>query len=304
MEIEMVTERLGVFATPFKPLQNKPIPARRNVLISVAQNFIGYPVGGYHLLRRCQKDTLIFLLGSRFLVLQVRPVPLPPELKILKCLQLEKPRALLLLQPLYTLIPKKMVKKAQPQDARPSGPTLIQSTFLRKAAAVGIIILLYTAATPFSPIAWLTFENEGSFFLDRLLAGAFLFAAMYFQWRIAGQTYPVAICLPTGGRSIISNGNISRTSGDIVWLYQPSEYWKYLGTEAAMLALAEFSNAESLRRVLVSVVILALWAVGWFVTPERIKREGWEYLKKIWFWIALDEIMRVGTRGLGRRRRW
>jgi hypothetical protein len=197
-----------------------------------------------------------------------------------------------------------MVKRAEPQDAPSSGPTLVQSTFLRKASAVGMIILLYTAATPFSPVAWLTSGFEGSFFFDRLVAGALLFAALYYQWRIAGQTSPVAIYLPTGGRTTISNGNISKSSGDLVWLYRPTEYWTYVGVEAAMLAVAEFSDIETLRRTLVSLVILALWAVGWFVTPERVKREGWEYLKRIWFWIALDEIMRVGSRGMGRRRRW
>jgi hypothetical protein len=74
-----------------------------------------------------------------------------------------------------------------------------------------------------------------------------------------------------------------------------------------MLAVAEFGGVESLRWALVGVVILALWAVGWYVTPERIKKEGWDILKRIWFWIALDEIMRVGSRGYGgygRRRRW
>ncbi len=197
-----------------------------------------------------------------------------------------------------------MVIKAEPQDARPSGPTLIQSTLLRKASAVGMIILLYTTATPFSPIAWLTSEFEGSFFLDRLVAGALLFAALYFQWRIATQTHPVAISLPTGGRSTISNGNLSQSGGDLVWLYRPSEYWKYVGAEAVILAVAEFSDAEMLRRPLVSLVILALWAVGWFVTPERIKREGWEHLKRIWFWMALDEMMRDGSRGVARKRRW
>jgi hypothetical protein len=198
-----------------------------------------------------------------------------------------------------------MVQRAPPQEARSSGPTLIKSTAVRKVSAVALIVLLYTAATPFSPIAWLTFDIEGSFLLDRLLAGAILFAAMYFQWRIAGQTYPVAISLPTG--TTIANGNIQNNGGDVVWLYRPSEYWKYAAAEAAALAVAEWGREELLRRALVSVVIVALWGVGWFVTPERIKREGWEHLKRIWFWIALDEIMSLASRGYGgygRRRRW
>lgn len=77
-----------------------------------------------------------------------------------------------------------------------------------------------------------------------------------------------------------------------------------MGIEAAMLGLAEFGKVELVRRGMVSGVIAALWAVGWFVTPDSVKREGWEYVKRIWFWIALDEIMRIGSRGAGRRRRW
>ena len=72
-----------------------------------------------------------------------------------------------------------------------------------------------------------------------------------------------------------------------------------------MLGIAEFGGVEFVRRGLVGSVILLLWAVGWFVTPDRIKREAWEHIKRIWFWIALDEIIRIGSGGYGgRRRRW
>jgi hypothetical protein len=171
-----------------------------------------------------------------------------------------------------------------------------------------MIILLYTAATPFSPVAWLTSEMEGAMLFDRLVAGALLFAALYFQWRVAAQTAPVAICIPTGGGSSgarVSGGRLAQSARaeGFAWLYRPSEYWTYVGVEAAMLVLAEFGGFEVVRRGLVSVVILGLWAVGWFVTPEHIKREGWSYLKQLWFWIALDEVMRVGQ-GRSRRRRF
>jgi hypothetical protein len=204
-----------------------------------------------------------------------------------------------------------MVKMAAPEAARPAASpgasgAAVQSTTLRKASAVAMIILLYSAASPFNPISWLTYDLEGSFFLDRLVAGAVLFAALYFQWRIAAQTSPVAICLPTGSRQTIRNGAIVTTgSGELVFLYNPVEYWKYVGIEAALLGVAEFGGSEILRRCLVSGVLAGLWAVGWFVTPERIKKEGWEHLKRIWFWIALDEVMRVGSRrGGSHRRRW
>ncbi|KAJ8063991.1 hypothetical protein OCU04_007836 [Sclerotinia nivalis] len=92
-----------------------------------------------------------------------------------------------------------MVKQAEPQSSPMLGmPTtgsnqFLKSTWFRKFSAVAMIIFLYTTATTFSPIAWLTSEIEGSLFLDRLLAGTLLFTAMYFRWRVAIQTYPVAI---------------------------------------------------------------------------------------------------------------
>lgn len=197
-----------------------------------------------------------------------------------------------------------MVRRADAPEGR-SSPNVIQSTIVRKASAVGMIILLYTAAMPFTPVTWLTTGLEGSFLLDRLLAGALLFAALYFQWQIAAQTFPVAICIPTGARQTVSNGKLSTSSGEFLWLYQPTEYWKYVGAEAVALAVAEYCGYEILRRALVIGVIAALWAVGWFVTPERVKSEGWQYLKRVWFWIALDEIFRIGMGGgRARRRRW
>lgn len=191
----------------------------------------------------------------------------------------------------------------------PSMPTASSNHFLksiafRKCSAVALILLLYTAATPFSPIAWLTSSIEGSLFLDRLLAGALLVAAMYFQWRIAVQTYPVAITLPTGNRRMVQNGKLVQTNGDVIWVYEPSKYWKYVIIEGLGLMAGEWAGVEVIRRGVVSGVIGALWTVGWSVTPESTKREGWKYLKRFWFWIALDEIMRVGSgRGGIRRRR-
>jgi hypothetical protein len=197
-----------------------------------------------------------------------------------------------------------MVKMSTESDAKNASPKFTQSTTLRKFSAFAMILLLYTAATPFSPIVWITYEVEGSFFFDRFLSGVLLFSAMYFQWRIAKQEFPVIISLSAGSsRQHISNGNITQARGEFVWLYRPEVYWQYFAIEAAMLGVAEYWKVELLRRALVSAVIAVLWAVGWFVTPERVKKEGWGYVKAIWFWIALDEIMRVGSRGT-RRRRW
>jgi hypothetical protein len=207
-----------------------------------------------------------------------------------------------------------MVKMAEPSTAyssssRSPNAAIIENTIFRKLGAVAMILLLYTAATPFSPIGWIATDLSGAYMLDRLFAGALLFSALYFQWRMACQLAPIAIILPFGSGQTIRNGQLVAGT-DFGFVYRPVEYWKYIGVEAAILALAEFGGQEILRRALVSGVIAGLWAVGWTVTPDSVKQRGWEYLKQIWFWIALDEIMRVGLgsgRGGARRggaRRW
>lgn len=179
---------------------------------------------------------------------------------------------------------------------------------LRKVSSVAMIILLYTAATPFSPFAWITSGVEGSLLLDRFLAGVLLLGAVYFQWRIAAQAFNVAISLPTGSRQVVRNGRIETTSGggELVFIYKPADYWKYMALEAAVLGGVEYANREIWRRCIVSGVIAALWGVGWHVTPQSVKNTAWDYLKWLWFCIAVDEVRRVGMGGGGRpgARRW
>jgi hypothetical protein len=195
-----------------------------------------------------------------------------------------------------------MVKMAEPGTFRPAYPAgrVVEPTGFRRFSSVPMIVLLYTAATPFTPIAWISYSLEGSYFLDRLLAGILLFSAVYFQWQLAAQTHPVAICLPTGNRQTIRNGVVQSVSGggELLFIYKPAEYWKYIGAEALLLGVAEFAGHEICRRCIVVSVVGALWSVGWFVTPDEVKKEGWKYAKALWFWIALDEVMRVG-RGHG-----
>jgi hypothetical protein len=168
------------------------------------------------------------------------------------------------------------------------------------------MLLLWAAATPFSPIAWLTGGFEGAYLADRFLAGILLFGAMYFQYQIACQTHPVAIVLPDmpGSGERISGGRINANvgrGGDVLFIYHPAEYWKYAGAEAVALIIAEYARMESLRMAIVCGVVAALWSVGWTVTPERVKQQGWEYAKRMWFWIALDEVMNATHRRRYRR---
>lgn len=190
-----------------------------------------------------------------------------------------------------------MVRQAEPGGPPPPRP--VEHTLLKKLSAVFSIILLYSAATPFSPVVWVTTAVEGSFLLDRLCAGAILFGALYFQWRISAVTSPIVIFIPTGQGTIIRDGNITRHNNGIAWLYDPIDYWKYLGLEVLVLLYAELGENEIHRRIAVCCILAPLWAIGWFATPSSTKIHAWEQLKQIWFWIALDEIVRGGARGLG-----
>ena len=58
---------------------------------------------------------------------------------------------------------------------------------------------------------------------------------------------------------------------------------KYMAIKATTLGLAEFGKVELVRRVMASVIIAGWYAVGWSVTPDSVKGEGWEYIKRITF---------------------
>ena len=80
--------------------------------------------------------------------------------------------------------------------------------------------------------------------------------------------------------------------------------------EAGVLLLAEYAGSETMRRFVVSVVVLALWVIGWAATPASTKRWAWEHVKVYLFVLILDELRNVARQGLGggggrrRRARW
>jgi hypothetical protein len=191
----------------------------------------------------------------------------------------------------------------------PKGPIPASAIPLRRLSAVVLIILLYTSAQPFTPFYWVL-SIEGSLLFDRFFSGGLLLAGLYFQWQIASRTHPAACVIPLysfgTGDGTIRNGNVGKSSSDdFVWLYRPSEYWFYAGAEAVLLCVAEFGGNEMLRRGLLVGVLTALWGVGWFVTPEAVKMKAWDVMKRIWFWLAVNEVMRFGNGGGSRgRRRW
>jgi hypothetical protein len=175
---------------------------------------------------------------------------------------------------------------------------------LRRVSSIALAILLYTAAQPFTPAYWL-FNIEGALLLDRFLAGILLFSALYFQWQISSQTHPIAIIIPLpSSDATIQGGRVGGggQKSEFAWVWRPSEYWTYTLGEAILLALANWSDTEILRRLIVVSVIAGLWGIGWFVTPESMKRWAFGYIKTIWYWIVVDEILGM-ARGQTRRTR-
>ncbi|OLN83753.1 hypothetical protein CCHL11_08741 [Colletotrichum chlorophyti] len=182
-----------------------------------------------------------------------------------------------------------------------SSPPGKASILTRQLAALPLIALLYTAATPFTPVVWVL-NIDGSSLFDRLFAGIIMLSACYFQWRIAGLTSPLAVFLPGPSGTAIRNGRIERDSG-MGFVWHPSNYWPCVVCEAMLLGVAEFGPSELLRRSIVCGVIAGLWVVGWSATPQSTKQWAYDHIKSWLFWMVLDELMRVGSRSHGGRRR-
>lgn len=188
----------------------------------------------------------------------------------------------------------------KPQIISPSAITL------RRVSSIALAILLYTAAQPFTPAYWLL-SIDGALLLDRFIAGILLLSALYFQWQISSQTHPIAIIIPLpSSDATIQGGRVNSSQNgknEFAWVWRPSEYWTYAFGEVVLLVMANWSGIEVLRRTLVVGVIGALWGVGWFVTPESVKKWAWGYVKNIWYWIVVDEILGMARGGTRRTRR-
>ncbi|KAK0744289.1 hypothetical protein B0T21DRAFT_86746 [Apiosordaria backusii] len=174
----------------------------------------------------------------------------------------------------------------------------------RQFTSIILIILLYTSATPFTPITWLltptaTFHLSGTYLFDRLFSGLALFASFYFQYRIASlrSASAVPVSLPLGTTTTqVRNGRLETVSSSSMdlFLYKTSDYWHFALAEAGVLVLAEFSGSENLRRVLVTLTVAGLWLMGWAATPRSTKDWMWEQAKAYLFVLVLDELRAAG----------
>ncbi|CAH0028305.1 unnamed protein product [Clonostachys rhizophaga] len=193
---------------------------------------------------------------------------------------------------------------SEPQSASYStwsGPPGRINVLTRQGVALPMIALLYTASTPFTPFVWLL-NLDGSSLFDRLFAGIAMLGACYFQWHIASITRPLAIALPGPSGTTVRNGRVER-SAPVGFVWHPSNYWPYVVCEAMLLAAAEFGPSELLRRTVVCGVVAGLWLIGFNATPESTKRWAYEQIKAWMFWMVLSEMIGIGARSSGARRR-
>ncbi|KAK3941425.1 hypothetical protein QBC46DRAFT_102067 [Diplogelasinospora grovesii] len=174
-----------------------------------------------------------------------------------------------------------------------SGPPSASAILTRQFSSLLLIVLLYTAATPFQPFSWLV-QVPGGFLFDTLLAGIILFCAFYFQWQIASLTASVVVSIPAMGGTAVRNGRLEPRTSNPIWLWRTADYWPFAVAEALALAMAEWGPSELLRRGIVVAVVAGLWVLGWSATPRSYKTWAWEHIKVYLFLLILDEIRRVG----------
>jgi hypothetical protein len=180
----------------------------------------------------------------------------------------------------------------------PSSPNIL----IRRAGAVPLALLLLAAAMPFAPASWV-FPSDAASLVDTFISSPVILGAVYFQWQTAAIRFPYLFGpLQTGAPTpAIRNGQIQMLEST-VWVWQPANYWPCLVCEALLLYVAHWGGNEVARRIIVSMVMGGLWVVGLPATPEWVKVWAWDQIKRAWFWMAFDEVLRMGRYG-GRRRR-
>lgn len=89
---------------------------------------------------------------------------------------------------------------------------------------------------------------------------------------------------------------------EFVWIWRLAGYWAFAFWVMVGLVVANWCDVEGLRRGVVVGIVGGLWGVGWIVTTEYVKKWAWENVKRIWYWVIVDEILGM-VRGQTRRAR-
>ncbi|KAL2068554.1 hypothetical protein VTL71DRAFT_14891 [Oculimacula yallundae] len=178
-----------------------------------------------------------------------------------------------------------MVRRATAEESK-AWTALPSSTemAIRRISSVFLMGILLTILTPFAPFSWII-PATGPDLLDTFISPVLVLGALYSQWRIAGIIQPVAVQL-----------------GEFTFIYKQVMYWQLAFVEIVVVVGVNLGKDEIWRRVASVGVVGTLWAIGWFASTEKMKRDAWEHVKWVWTWMAFNEARRVVGAGAGRRR--
>jgi len=179
---------------------------------------------------------------------------------------------------------------------------------LRRGSGIAFIALLILYARPFTPGTWLLGSELGAL-VDALVSTIIYLGGLYFQWVISAVPRPLLISIPTslsGTNKTIQGGRVVERQQSLDWVYNPMDYWKYLGLEGVLLVMMWATEIELVFRACVCVIFVGLWGIGWFCVPESTRQQHWAYIKELWVWMVVREVLTgalVRAGGGGRRRR-
>lgn len=199
-----------------------------------------------------------------------------------------------------------------PRAAPPGPPSLLP----RRAAAIALALLLYTSASPFTPLSWLlqsdwTTTLDGPSIADRVLSPILLLGAALLHWYIAGvvQPLPLTLTVPDLARLADAQGLNQQqqvpTATLVLGLWRPGYFWAGAAAEAAVLWALRYSDlvvAEVVRRSVLVGVVFAVWVVGWNALPWYRKQQAWALMKDYVIRLVMYEMMDMAFGG-GRQRR-
>jgi hypothetical protein len=177
---------------------------------------------------------------------------------------------------------------------------------LRQLSAIIFIGFLILYARPFTPGVWFLGWEIGRLF-DLFVSTIIYLAGLYFQWAIAGIQRPLLISIPmpsTRSGHTIQNGRLVEREGESWnWVFDPADYWRYLGIEGALVAAMWGIEVERVYQGCACIIFTGLWGIGWFCVSPSTKRMWWAQIKEAWIWMAIREVL-MGSlvQGGGRRR--
>lgn len=211
-----------------------------------------------------------------------------------------------------------MADRARPNTNAPAPPLPPGSTdlLLRRISAVVLGIYLYSVASPFAPVSWLTQPDyitylDGSRLIDRILSPILLVGAAILHWYIASQRdpLPIVLSLPTGAAqpNVVRDGRVEMATTDVVLgLWVPGYYWTFAAAEVAILwGVVSGGGAGGLlmSRLAVSGIIGASWVLGWTALPWYRKEQAWALIKDYVIRLIIMEMIDSAFGGGSNRRR-